>query len=97
MHSVAMVTILASACGSSPTPQAPDAASPDAAMTPTPATCGPGIYPCGPYGYSIGSTIENLTLIGQRDDNANGHIDRDDNVVVLSLDDVGAGGEGLGV
>jgi hypothetical protein len=93
MRVIAMVMIV-SACGSSGAPQRPDA-SPDAAMNPAPATCGPGIYPCGPYGYSVGSTIENLMLIGQRDDNGNGHIDRDDRVVVLTLADLAAGAKAL--
>ncbi|HTR50552.1 MAG TPA: TlpA disulfide reductase family protein [Kofleriaceae bacterium] len=37
----------------------------DAAFnSPGDASCGPGIYPCGPYGYGIGSTVANLELIG---------------------------------
>jgi hypothetical protein len=52
------------------------------------ATCGPGIYPCGPYGYTIGSVIENLALVGKRDDNANGHIDAGDAATVIALADL---------
>jgi hypothetical protein len=36
------------------------------------ASCGAGIYPCGPYGSSLGNVIDNLALVGQKDDNMNG-------------------------
>jgi thiol-disulfide isomerase/thioredoxin len=28
-------------------------------------------YPCGPFGYAVGSIVENLQLVGQHDDNSN--------------------------
>jgi hypothetical protein len=56
------------------------------------ATCGPGVYPCGPYGYQIGSTVANLAFVGQRDDNGNGHIDSGDTPVLLHLSDLAAPG-----
>lgn len=34
--------------------------------------CDGGAYPCGPYGLTVGSTIANLTLVAQRDSDANG-------------------------
>jgi hypothetical protein len=61
---------------------------PDASV---PATCGPGIYPCGPYGYDIGATIADLSFVGQRDDNANGHIDTGDTATTLDLKALAAG------
>jgi len=49
-------------------------------------TCGPGIYPCGPYGVVIGQTIDNLKLLGQKDDNMNG-TPTDDPVRPIQLSD----------
>jgi hypothetical protein len=66
------------ACTGCPTPLTNDAG----------ASCGAGRYPCGPYGYAPGSTIANLELVGQRDDNANGYIDSGDTAVVLRLSDL---------
>lgn len=31
------------------------------------ATCGPGIYPCGPYGTKTGDVVENIELFGYMD------------------------------
>ncbi|MCC6746835.1 MAG: TlpA family protein disulfide reductase [Deltaproteobacteria bacterium] len=38
----------------------------DAAKKPEPA-CGPGIYPCGPYGVEVGDVVENLSFKGLAD------------------------------
>jgi hypothetical protein len=55
---------------------------------PAPATCGPGIYPCGPYGYAAGTIIENLEFVGKRDDNASGFTEATDQAIVMQLSDV---------
>src|SRR2546423_1623772 len=87
------ITCLA-ACSSAPA--APDAPAIDAVATnDAAALCGPGIYPCGPYGYVPGTTIANFALIGQRDDNASGTIDVGDTVIELKLSDVAAGAQAL--
>src|SRR5579859_5082561 len=44
-------------------------------------------YPSGPFGYTVGSIIENLTLTGQSDDNNSGVIDTTDTVKTISLSD----------
>jgi hypothetical protein len=50
-------------------------------------TCDPMKYPCGPYGYWQGSTIQDVELVGQRDSNGNGVIDSGDAVVPIHLSD----------
>jgi hypothetical protein len=46
----------------------PDSAvSADSAASDGPSGCGPGIYPCGPYGAKSGDVIENLRLSGLSD------------------------------
>jgi hypothetical protein len=78
------------ACSSDGTQLLPCSCAPpaDAMTNDAEATCGPGIYPCGPYGYSTGSTIENIALLGRRDSNANGHVDLTDDVVAIKLSDL---------
>src|SRR5437870_4400789 len=44
-------------------------------------------YPKGPYGYTQGSTIENLSLPGQIDENGDGAITAADTVKSLRLSD----------
>jgi hypothetical protein len=36
-------------------------------------TCDPAQYPCGPFGFSAGGVIENVSLIGRRDLDGNGN------------------------
>jgi thiol-disulfide isomerase/thioredoxin len=48
--------------------------------------CKPSEYPCGPYGYSQGATIANLSLQVQQDDNQNGSA-TDDAVKTVTLAD----------
>ena len=48
--------------------------------------CDPAAYPCGPYGYSVGSVVGDLTLTGRRDTNLNGSV-LDDPIVPIKLSD----------
>jgi hypothetical protein len=35
--------------------------------------CDPAQYPCGPYGYTVGSTMANVSLMGRQDVDKNGN------------------------
>ncbi len=50
------------------------------------AACDPATYPCGPYGYAIGSTIGDLTVTGRVDSDGNGSV-LDDPIQPISLHD----------
>jgi thiol-disulfide isomerase/thioredoxin len=69
-------------------PSVVDAAAPD--VDAGTADAGPPCadYPCGPYGYAVGSTIENLRLIGQTDDDGDGRLDANDTVRPIFLSEL---------
>lgn len=59
------------------------------------AACGPGIYPCGPYGYSVGTTIANLAMVGKRDTDGSGKIDAADQASVIDLASLAVGAKAI--
>ncbi len=76
-HSLALASLIALAgCGTHGAAQPPADA----------ATCDPAQYPCGPYGYAVGSVIGDLTVTGRRDLNGNGSV-LDDPIQPISLSD----------
>jgi thiol-disulfide isomerase/thioredoxin len=48
--------------------------------------CDPTMYPCPPYGYTVGSVVGDLTLSGRRDTDGNGSV-LDDPLGPISLSD----------
>ena len=59
------------------------------------AACGPGIYPCGPYGYSVGTTIANLAMVGKRDTDGSGKVDAADETSVIDLAGLAVGAKAI--
>jgi len=51
------------------------------------ATCDPAKYPCGPFGYSTDSIIENLKLVGRSDSNGDKIVDSKDDLKNIALAD----------
>jgi hypothetical protein len=61
--------------------------------------CDPSTYPCGPYGFAVGSIAPNLTLEGRVDTNGDGAITSADGVSRVSFASLraGAGTQALAV
>jgi hypothetical protein len=75
-RSLALATLVAlSGCGNNHAQMQNDAG-----------TCNPAVYPCGPYGYSVGSVIGDLTVTGRIDVNGDGSV-LDDPIQPISLHD----------
>lgn len=73
---------IAGGCGSAPPPLEPDLGATDITVVDDvakagdqQATCGAGIYPCGPYGTKTGSVLEDLRFLGYLDRNGDKKLD----------------------
>jgi hypothetical protein len=53
--------------------------------------CDPSVYPCGPYGFAVGSIAPNLSLEGRVDTNADGAITSADGISQISFASLRAG------
>jgi hypothetical protein len=53
--------------------------------------CNPSVYPCGPYGFSVGSVAPNLTLEGRVDTNGDGALTAADGITQVSFASLRAG------
>src|SRR5512143_3333143 len=66
------VLVLGAACGTTYVEQADAGGLEDAAPQADAPACGPGVYPCPPYGVTKDNTLEDLTFVGWVDDNQSG-------------------------